>query len=164
MPPWGSNPPSVMESLTGDSLLLLPVGCFPAPHQKHKKCTKKHRYRESRRKPQPQRRRRPPTLKRYAGDVLAPVSTWDQSALSVHFIYVDRIRNNLDTSKCLSLPFRVISGDFRSTRWEQAPPPAPASAPSHTLWLTLTLRRVPWCLWPPPLPSSQSEGTHGTCG
>uniref|UniRef100_A0A3Q0S7F4 Transmembrane protein 198 n=1 Tax=Amphilophus citrinellus TaxID=61819 RepID=A0A3Q0S7F4_AMPCI len=37
-----------------------------------KKHTKKHTYRESRRRPQPHRRRRPPPLKRYTGDVLAP--------------------------------------------------------------------------------------------
>lgn len=54
------------------------------------------------------------------------------------------------------LPFRVISGGSRSTRWEQAPPRA-ASAPSHTLWLTLTLRPAPWCPWLEPHPSSQSE-------
>lgn len=35
-------------------------------------------------------------------------------------------KNNKAVSRC-----RVISRDFRSTRWEQAPPPA-ASAPSHT--------------------------------
>ncbi|XP_071333249.1 transmembrane protein 198-like [Trachinotus anak] len=43
-----------------------------AVHKKQKKHSKKHRYRESRRRPQPHRRRRPPPLKRYAGDVLAP--------------------------------------------------------------------------------------------
>ncbi|XP_056279148.1 transmembrane protein 198-like [Pseudoliparis swirei] len=43
-----------------------------AAYKKHKKHVKKHRYRESRRRPQPHRRRRPPPLKRYAGDVLAP--------------------------------------------------------------------------------------------
>ncbi|XP_042347598.1 transmembrane protein 198-like isoform X2 [Plectropomus leopardus] len=42
-------------------------------HKKQQKHTKKYRYRESRRRPQPpHRRRRPPTLKRYTGDVLAP--------------------------------------------------------------------------------------------
>lgn len=56
-------------------------------------------------------------------------------------------------------PSRVISRGFRSARREQAPPPA-ASAPSHTLWSTLTLRQAPWCLWLPPRPSLQSEGTH----
>nr|XP_046254194.1 transmembrane protein 198-like [Scatophagus argus] len=43
-----------------------------AVHKKQKKYAKKHRYRESRRRPQTHRRRRPPPLKRYAGDVLAP--------------------------------------------------------------------------------------------
>ncbi|XP_008291981.1 transmembrane protein 198-like [Stegastes partitus] len=43
-----------------------------AEHKKHKKHGKKHKYRESRGRPQPHRRRRPPPLKRYAGDVLAP--------------------------------------------------------------------------------------------
>ncbi|XP_035502142.1 transmembrane protein 198-like [Scophthalmus maximus] len=42
----------------------------------HKKLTKKldkrHRYRESRGRSRPHRRRRPPPLKRYTGDVLAP--------------------------------------------------------------------------------------------
>ncbi|XP_041802346.1 transmembrane protein 198-like [Chelmon rostratus] len=42
-----------------------------AAHKK-KKHAKKHRYREPRRRPQTHRRRRPPLLKRYAGDVLAP--------------------------------------------------------------------------------------------
>ncbi|KAM9342059.1 transmembrane protein 198-like [Pholidichthys leucotaenia] len=41
-------------------------------HKKHKKNCKKYDYREPRRRPQPYRRRRPPPLKRYAGDVLAP--------------------------------------------------------------------------------------------
>lgn len=43
-----------------------------ASQKKQKKNSKKHRYRESRRRPQPHRQRRPPILKRYAGDVLAP--------------------------------------------------------------------------------------------
>ncbi|KAM9350860.1 transmembrane protein 198-like [Symphorus nematophorus] len=44
-----------------------------ATHKKQKKHVKKHRYREPRRGPQThRRRRRPPPLKRYAGDVLAP--------------------------------------------------------------------------------------------
>ncbi|XP_040902327.1 transmembrane protein 198-like isoform X2 [Toxotes jaculatrix] len=44
-----------------------------AAHKKKKKHAKKHRYREPRGRPQPHRQRRPPPLKRYAGDVLAPV-------------------------------------------------------------------------------------------
>lgn len=40
--------------------------------KKQKKNAKRHRHRESRRRPQTHRRRRPPLLKRYAGDVLAP--------------------------------------------------------------------------------------------
>ncbi|TMS15803.1 Transmembrane protein 198 [Larimichthys crocea] len=43
-----------------------------AEHNKQKKHAKKHRYTESRRRPQRHRHRRPPPLKRYAGDVLAP--------------------------------------------------------------------------------------------
>ncbi|XP_047455688.1 transmembrane protein 198-like [Mugil cephalus] len=43
-----------------------------APQKNQKKYVKKHNYRECRRRPQPHRRRRPPPLKRYAGDVLAP--------------------------------------------------------------------------------------------
>lgn len=43
--------------------------------QKHKKCVKKQKYRESRRRAHSHRRRRPPPLRRYNGDVLAPVST-----------------------------------------------------------------------------------------
>lgn len=43
-----------------------------AAHKKHKKHSKKHKYKEPRRRPQPYRRRRPPPLKRYTGDVLAP--------------------------------------------------------------------------------------------
>lgn len=44
-----------------------------AAHKKQKKHAKKPRYRESRGRPQPpHRRRRPLTLKRYTGDVLAP--------------------------------------------------------------------------------------------
>lgn len=43
-----------------------------AVHKKQKKHAKKQKYRESRRRPQSHRRRRPPLLKRYAGDVLAP--------------------------------------------------------------------------------------------
>lgn len=95
-------------------------------------------------------------------------TSWRRSVpeLTVFFLTTFHwIRNNLNlffsptmTVNVFFLPFRVISRDFRSTRWEQAPPPAPASAPSHTLWLTLTLRRVPWCLWLPPRPSLPSEG------
>lgn len=43
-----------------------------AEHKKHKKHCKKYKQREFRGRPQPHRRRRPPPLKRYAGDVLAP--------------------------------------------------------------------------------------------
>ncbi|KAM7405145.1 hypothetical protein PAMP_012429 [Pampus punctatissimus] len=43
-----------------------------AVHKQQKKNSKKHRYRESRRRPQSHRQRMPPPLKRYAGDVLAP--------------------------------------------------------------------------------------------
>lgn len=43
-----------------------------AGHKKHKKHSKKHNYREPRGRPQTYRQRRPPILKRYAGDVLAP--------------------------------------------------------------------------------------------
>nr|XP_020473453.1 transmembrane protein 198-like isoform X1 [Monopterus albus] len=43
-----------------------------AADKKQKKHAKKHRYKQSRRKPQPHHRCRPPPLKRYAGDVLAP--------------------------------------------------------------------------------------------
>ncbi|XP_074500672.1 transmembrane protein 198-like [Sebastes fasciatus] len=43
-----------------------------AAHKNQKKHAKKHSCRESRRRPQPYRQRRPPLLKRYAGDVLAP--------------------------------------------------------------------------------------------
>ncbi|XP_057686255.1 transmembrane protein 198-like [Corythoichthys intestinalis] len=39
---------------------------------KKKKPAKKHKYKECRRRPQHYRQRRPPLLKRYAGDVLAP--------------------------------------------------------------------------------------------
>lgn len=55
----------------------LPFVCFPiAAHKKlTKKLDKRHRYRESRGRSRPHRRRRPPPLKRYTGDVLAPVST-----------------------------------------------------------------------------------------
>ncbi|XP_022062056.1 transmembrane protein 198-like [Acanthochromis polyacanthus] len=42
-----------------------------APKKHHKHC-KKHKHREFRGRPQPHRQRRPPLLKRYAGDVLAP--------------------------------------------------------------------------------------------
>ncbi|XP_041655725.1 transmembrane protein 198-like [Cheilinus undulatus] len=40
--------------------------------KKHKKHVKKYRCRETRGRPRPYRQRRPPLLKRYAGDVLAP--------------------------------------------------------------------------------------------
>lgn len=53
-------------------------GCF-SENKKHRKYSKMYRHRESVRKPQPYRRRRPPPLKRYTGDVLAPVSVWDQN-------------------------------------------------------------------------------------
>ncbi|XP_070695996.1 transmembrane protein 198-like [Pempheris klunzingeri] len=43
-----------------------------AAHKHQKKHAKKNSYRESRGRPQSHRRRRPPPLKRYAGDVLAP--------------------------------------------------------------------------------------------
>ncbi|XP_053173710.1 transmembrane protein 198-like [Scomber japonicus] len=43
-----------------------------ATQKKQKKITRNHTYRQSRRGPQSHRRRRPPPLKRYAGDVLAP--------------------------------------------------------------------------------------------
>ncbi|KAF7210269.1 transmembrane protein 198 [Nothobranchius furzeri] len=43
-----------------------------AAHKKQKKQSMKYKCRESRRRPQPYRQRRPPPLKRYAGDVLAP--------------------------------------------------------------------------------------------
>ncbi|KAM3618211.1 uncharacterized protein V6R79_017385 [Siganus canaliculatus] len=43
-----------------------------AAQKKHKKHSKKHSYREPRRRPRTHRQRRPPPLKRYAGDVLAP--------------------------------------------------------------------------------------------
>lgn len=46
-----------------------------AEQQKHKKSVKKQKYRESRRRAHSHRRRRPPPLRRYNGDVLAPVST-----------------------------------------------------------------------------------------
>ncbi|KAM4563744.1 transmembrane protein 198-like [Odontesthes bonariensis] len=41
-------------------------------HKKQKKHGKKHKCKESTRRPEHYRRRRPPPLKRYAGDVLAP--------------------------------------------------------------------------------------------
>lgn len=136
-------------------------------HQKHKKCTKRHRYREPGRRPRTHRRRRPPPLKRYAGDVLAPVSlpeikvhhsSWDFDKKEKLFNALGNDSNRSVSPSCL--PLRVISRDFRSTRWERAPPPA-VSAPSHTLWSILTLRRAPWCLWLLPRPSSPSEGRHG---
>ncbi|XP_054654863.1 transmembrane protein 198-like isoform X2 [Dunckerocampus dactyliophorus] len=43
-----------------------------ASHKKMKKHAKKHKFSESRRRPPHYRQRRPPPLKRYAGDVLAP--------------------------------------------------------------------------------------------
>ncbi|MEQ2207598.1 hypothetical protein XENOCAPTIV_015371 [Xenoophorus captivus] len=43
-----------------------------AAHKKQKKHGTKQKCREGRRRPQPHRQRRPPPLKRYAGDVLAP--------------------------------------------------------------------------------------------
>lgn len=67
-------------------------------------------------------------------------------------------QNDSKNNKCVSR-CRVISRDFRSARWEQAPPAA-ASAPSHTHSLTLTSRRAPWCLSLPPRLSLPSEGTH----
>ncbi|XP_026188533.1 transmembrane protein 198-like [Mastacembelus armatus] len=48
------------------------ISHIEAAQMKQKKYNKKYRYRESRRKHQPYRRRKPPPLKRYAGDVLAP--------------------------------------------------------------------------------------------
>ena len=54
-----------------------PCACSPGAHQRQKKQAKKLKYRECRGRPRPHRRRRPPPLKRYAGDVLAPVSTWE---------------------------------------------------------------------------------------
>lgn len=42
-----------------------------SPKKHHKHC-KKYKHRELRGRPQPHRKRRPPPLKRYAGDVLAP--------------------------------------------------------------------------------------------
>lgn len=52
-------------------------GCSAAVQKKQKQNTRNNRHRESRRGPQSHRRRRPPPLKRYAGDVLAPVSSFN---------------------------------------------------------------------------------------
>lgn len=55
--------------------------CSQVKHKKHQKNSKKvkYGYRDSRRRADARRRRRPPPLKRYAGDVLAPVSNWNQN-------------------------------------------------------------------------------------
>lgn len=127
---------------------ILSFWYFPALRHKRKKYSKKHKYRDSRRH-QAHRRRRPPPLKRYAGDVLAPVGPFDKSDIT-------RFSTAIVNVLFRVLPFRVISAGSRSIRWEQAPPAA-ASAPSHTLWLTLTLKPAPWCLWPRPHPSLHSE-------
>lgn len=158
--PQSWNPPSVIIQYR------FPVFPPSALQQKHKKCTKRHRYREQGRRPQTHRRRRPPPLKRYAGDVLAPVSLPEIKVIIILRFWQKKMLfyalwNDSNHSVSPSrLPLRVISRDFRSTRWERAPPPA-ASAPSHTLWSILTLRRAPWCLWLLPRPSSPSEGRHG---
>lgn len=61
---------------TSQTIFFFPrLSCCAVPQQKHKKCVKKHKYRESRRRAHSQRRRKPPPLRRYNGDVLAPVST-----------------------------------------------------------------------------------------
>lgn len=73
---WAITGICPLLSLTG----VLVQWCFTAngvSHteaalKKHKKHSKKHKYKEPRRRPQPYRRRRPPPLKRYTGDVLAP--------------------------------------------------------------------------------------------
>lgn len=61
---------------TSQTIFFVPCLCrCAAEQQKHKKCVKKQKYRESRRRTHSHRRRRPPPLRRYNGDVLAPVST-----------------------------------------------------------------------------------------
>lgn len=59
-------------------------GCSPAAHEKQKKHLK-HKCRDSRRRTY--RQRRPPPLKRYAGDVLAPVSVVESFDLCLTFEY-----------------------------------------------------------------------------
>lgn len=127
---------------------ILSFWYFPALRHKRKKYSKKHKYRDSRRH-QAHRRRRPPPLKRYAGDVLAPVGPFDKSDIARFSTVIVNVLFRV-------LPFRVISAGSRSIRWEQAPPPA-ALAPSHTLWLTSTLKPAPWCLWLWPHLSLHSE-------
>lgn len=72
----------------------------PGAHKKQKKYAKKHANKESRRRPQHHRQRRPPPLKRYAGDVLAPVSDWDSNGwCAFWFIFYLSIPDN-NNNRC----------------------------------------------------------------
>lgn len=72
----------------------------PGAHKKQKKYAKKHANKESRRRPQHHRQRRPPPLKRYAGDVLAPVSGWDSNGwCAFWFIFYLSIPDN-NNNRC----------------------------------------------------------------
>lgn len=63
---------SLMGALVQWCLTARGLSHRAAQHQKHKKYVKKHKCRESRRRAHSHRRRRPPLLGRYTGDVLAP--------------------------------------------------------------------------------------------
>ncbi|XP_068997609.1 transmembrane protein 198-like [Embiotoca jacksoni] len=77
-----------------------------AAHKKHKKYGRKHKYRETRGRPQPHRRRRPPTLKRYAGDVLAP--SYLQSLQEL------QMKTGSSTSSVSTVTHTLIDFDFET--------------------------------------------------